>query len=410
MFWLVVFQQSTDKQVILGARCSHVEEAAPLGQLTLLLPPGRQLPGDSRLMLPLLHVEYLAGQAALFVTHEDGVIRGLAPASGIRQHDQRELKPLGLMHSHQGKRAIGLKRRLAFAQLTHAELAEHRLEVREVQRSAFGSYLNQLLHVAAAPMTIRQSGQRRQIAGAFQRRAQQFVDAEAPGQLRQFAQTITGSARPWHFVLWQPTRLLQRVPQRRTRVVFVAHQSQCQQRIVAECEERRAQDAGQRELVVMVVQKAQQIEQVKHFLAAVEAASAHGHIGKRQFLERFLKEGHAAICLKQQRHIAVAERASRADLPVIDRGLLLHQRSQPQAERLCHQTVTIISIQVGILAIQQHQLQRGMRAGHCLALSFQRFSEFNFVLRRRPAAGTQKHLAEDGIQQVQQRLMRAEGV
>ena len=147
-------------------------------------------------MLPLFRVEYLAGQAALFVTHEDGVIRGLAPASGIRQHDQRKLKPLGLMHGHQGKRAIGLKRRLAFAQLTRAELAEHRLEVREMQRHTFRRLLDQLLHVAAAPMTIRQSGQCRQIAGALQRRAQQFVDAETPGQLRQFAQTITGSARP----------------------------------------------------------------------------------------------------------------------------------------------------------------------------------------------------------------------
>ena len=112
---------------------------------------------------------------------------------------------------------------------------------------------------------------------------------------------------------------------------------------------------------------------------------------------------------------AAPHRRSRAGescriVPVVDRGLLLHQRSQPQAERLCHQTVTIISIQVGILAIQQHQLQHGMRTGRCLALRLQRFSEFNFVLRRRPAAGAQKHLAEDGIQQVQQRLMRAEGV
>src|SRR6185437_2149244 len=83
--------------------------------------------------------------------------------------------------------------------------------------------------------------------------------------------------------------------------------SQRQQRVVRKSAQRRTQHCRERDLVSLVVQKAEQLNQVSNFFALVKTASEHGLIRnvcapKDGFVNRYV--GH---CAKQQRDVAVLQ-------------------------------------------------------------------------------------------------------
>ena len=135
-------------------------------------------------------------------------------------------------------------------------------------------------------------------------------------------------------------------------------QAQGKEQVVAEGEERGAQDRRQGKVVGGIVQKTQERQHIPYFLAIKIAAAGDGQEGNAAGLENVLIDADMRHRLKEDRYIAVFNFAPLTCLFVVDRPLFLLPGFDLIDNFMRLPAAHVAGVAIAAVPVQQQKLQR----------------------------------------------------
>ena len=333
-------------QTLLGTRHSYVKlthvflTLAPLVELLDIIK-------DSRIHQRAVSQRCLDAQAKLPVIFNHARV-ALSLAVKLRQEHCIELQALGFMNRHNLHCLLGvqIRRRRLRVGLTHGLHLRQPVAKARLTACAEGcrlvTQLAGIRQLAFAVLLHAQHSLHRQHTPQLGQKLRQSVQRCVAAQLRQ---KLTRSLHACS-LLRREARCIclhKRLPQ-----AFRTAQKQLRQRRVVQPEVRRAQNAGQLQTAVAVMQHCQEVQQIQHLLPLVEALAVDDDIGNIFIFQ--LCGNHSAFRhgLQQHGHLAIGHLLVIVQLT----HFLRHCRGlQPAALRL---------LLLRIANLQQHRLNNNV--------------------------------------------------